>query len=279
MAINIENARAYVDADIATYLDPEVGYPANHFAFLKGNERFHTNGVQSLIEVGVGHGNAIPVFTAEGFTVAGFDHKPELVAESKVMSADFGQDPEYIILADIEDATSYSTLYNAGNFDALVAMGVMPHVGNEELSLRNMAALLKPGGEVLIEYRNSLFSLFTFNRFTHEFILEDLLSNVSSDSRAIVDSTLRGKFDVTKPAPASSKFHNPFEVEKQFAELGFTDIEILPFHYHAMLPSVESQNPEVFRRDSIALESEDSGWKGLFLCSAYVVHAKTPVHS
>ncbi len=277
MAINVAKARAHVDADIATHMDPSVGYPANHFAFLKGNKRFHSNGVQSVIEVGIGHGNAIPVFTAEGFTVAGFDNKPELVAESKIMAEDFGQNPDQIIIADIEDASTYSSIATPGSFDALVAMGVMPHVENEELTLRNMAALVKPGGEVLIEYRNSLFSLFTFNRFTHDFILEELLASVSPDSRKIVDSTLREKFDVTKPGQASSKFHNPFEVEKQFERLGFADVEILTFHYHAMLPSAESQSPEVFRRDSIALESDESGWKGLFLCSAYVVHAKTPI--
>ena len=45
--------------------------------------------------------------------------------------------------------------------DLVVSMGVMPHVNNDLLALRNMHALIRPGGKLLIEFRNSLFFLFT----------------------------------------------------------------------------------------------------------------------
>lgn len=276
MPLESEKARKYVDADIATYHDPDVGYPANHFAFIKARKRFAQNKVKTLIEVGVGHGFAIPVFTAEGITMAGFDNKPELVLESKEAAIEFGQDPNQFIEADIEKPESYAGLAGVGQFDALVAMGVLPHVHNDDQTLLNMASLVKPGGELVIEFRNSLFSLFTFNRFTREFIIDDLLAGVSDRSKTIMDQAISEKIDVNKPGPSSSAFHNPFEVQKTFERLGFVETEILPFHYHAFLPSRESEDPQEFRDASMALESEESGWRGLFLCSAYIVHAKTP---
>jgi 2-polyprenyl-3-methyl-5-hydroxy-6-metoxy-1,4-benzoquinol methylase len=268
-------AREFLSGDLNTYSDPAVSYPANHFAFIKAKERFAANNVESLVEVGIGHGNAIPVFTAEGYEMSGFDNNPELVSVAQQMAMNYGQSQEQVIVADIEQAQSYKDLAGVGQFDALVAMGVMPHVSNEDQALLNMAKLVKPGGEVLIEFRNSLFSLFTFNRFTHEFILDELLPDVSPKSRELMDQAMRERFDVTKPGPATSKFHNPFEVEQKFKELGFVGIEVIPFHYHSTMPSLESQDPQAFRDDSIALESETSGWRGLFLCSAYVVHAFT----
>lgn len=276
MSINRAEAQAYVEAEIATYVDPKVGYPANHFAFIKAREKFAAHGVRNLVEVGVGHGFAIPVFSAEGIEMAGFDIKAELVTESQERARDFGQNPDHFIVADIEDSSTYANLEGVGKFDALVAMGVLPHVHNEDLALQNMLHLVRPGGEVLIEFRNSLFSLFTFNRYTREFILDDLLEGASESSKSIMDAALSQRIDVNTPGPSTSAFHNPFEVEKTFKRLGFIDPEIIPFHYHAFMPSQESVDPQEFRSASIALESEDSGWRGLFLCSAFVVHATTP---
>jgi 2-polyprenyl-3-methyl-5-hydroxy-6-metoxy-1,4-benzoquinol methylase len=255
---------------------PELEYPANHFAFRSMLNSFAEKDVQSIVEVGSGHGNAIPVFVAAGLRVAGFDNNSELVNSSKAKAKEFGLDPNNVVFGDIEDPLTYASLDGRGDFDGLVAMGVMPHVHHDEQSLINMAALVRPGGEVFIEFRNSLFSLITFNRFTHEFIMEELLFDVSPEIKSMVDKHLRDKFDVTKPGPASSKFHNPFGVVELFDTLGFEDADVIPFHYHAGMPSLESQNPQGFRAASVKLENESSGWRGLFLCSAFVVHAFVP---
>lgn len=276
MSLDREKSLQYVQKEIATFSDPKIGYPANHFAFIPVRERFTSAGVTSLLEVGVGYGNAIPVFTAQGIRMSGFDIKPELVVESRERAREFGQDPHSFIEADIEKPDSYVDLVGAGEFDALVAMGVLPHVKNTDSVLLNMSSLVRPGGHVAIEFRNSLFSLFTFNRYTREFIIDDLLSGVSSASREIMDKALAERIDINQPGPASSAFHNPFEVEEIFQRLGFLNIEIIPFHYHAFMPSQESIDPQEFRMQSMALEGEESGWRGLFLCSAFLVYARTP---
>ena len=43
------------------------------------------------------------------------------------------------------------------------------------------------------------------------------------------------------------------------------------------VPALESSAPQAFRDASIAMEHEASGWRGLFLCSAFLVQARRPL--
>jgi hypothetical protein len=174
-----------------------------------------------------------------------------------------------------------------GQFDGLMAMGVMPHVINDDLVIQNMATLVRPGGSVFIEFRNQLFSLFTFNRYTAEFILNDLLKDVDDELKTIVAEELNTRLRMDLPplrttldgsgAPGYdailSKFHNPFEVVELFERHNFTDILLRWYHYHPTMPSLSGKSPGAFRNAAIRLERETSGWRGMFLCSAFVVEA------
>jgi hypothetical protein len=176
-------------------------------------------------------------------------------------------------------------LLGHGGFDGLMAMGVMPHVENDQMVLENIASLLRPGGTAFIEFRNKLFSLFTFNRYTYEFILNDLLGPVDEAVKQRVAAELRPRLRMDLPPVRSeaadgkgpgydlilSKFHNPFEIVPLFERCGFRDIQLHWYHYHPMMPMLEKESPELFRREAVRLEHEMSGWRGYFLCSAFVV--------
>lgn len=71
-----------------------------------------------------------------------------------------------------------------------------------------------------------------------------------------------------------SKFHNPFEVTELFENNGFDDINLLWYHYLPAMPPLEEEHRELFRREALKLEHNNSKWKGLFLCSAFVVEAQ-----
>lgn len=259
--------------------DVSEGYPANWFAFEQVIPRMRANGTRTVVEVGVGHGNALPIFIDAGFTMAGFDIRPELATASAARLAELGGRADAVVEADIEAPGSYASIAAHGPFDALLAMGVLPHVRDEHQTLVNMRELVRPGGEVYVECRNSLFSLFTFNRYTHEFILDELLPDAPEELRALVDSEIQPRLSMDRPPlPASGahapRFHNPLAVPALFRRAGFVDVEVLPFHFHAGLPKHEQEAPQLFRDASIALESDESGWRGLFLCSAFVVRAR-----
>lgn len=273
-AISPEQYRLLWDPDL------EGGYPANHFAFRQVLSVLQAEGAQRMVEVGVGQGRAIPIFEAAGIQMYGVDNDPDMVEKSAGVMAQAGMPRERISWGDIEDSVSLSTIRRSGPFDALLAMGVLPHVGHDKVALENMLQLVKPGGTVFVECRNKLFSLVTFNRFTYEFIMDDLLAGVSGAPREAASTFLKTRVDIDtppKPTGHAAKYHNPLDIHEVFQQAGFTAIRVRPFHYHASMPRFEKELGASFRAESIALENEPSDWRGLFLCSAFVVEAHRPI--
>jgi 2-polyprenyl-3-methyl-5-hydroxy-6-metoxy-1,4-benzoquinol methylase len=259
--------------------DREGGYPGNHVAYRHILNVLHDRKASRLLEVGVGNGLAIPIFSGAGMDFIGIDNKPEMVAKSKMVMLKCGLSENDVIWGDIEDSISLSPIRNSGGFDGLVAMGVLPHVSHELAVLRNMWHLVKPGGTIFVECRNKLFSLITFNRFTYEFILDDLLFGVDPAVRNATAEFLKSRIDTDlPPIPTGhpTKQHNPLEIERIFVEAGFENVSIIPFHFHAATPRLENQLGASFRSESMKLENEPSGWRGLFLCSAFIVEAQRP---
>ena len=262
-------------------------YPANYFRLQKLLESFQANGVKRALEVGVGDGMPLAAVARLGIDVWGFDLAEKMVSKAKGVVEAGGGNPEQIFIGDIQTPKSYIDKLPDDGFDGVVANGVMPHIESEQTVLENITALLHPGGRVFIEFRNKLFSIFTFNRNTLEFIVDELLLNATSEMRERVrkDLTLKLRMDLPpirdrvqgSDAPGYdailSKFHNPFEMVELFKSIGYDDIELHWYHYHPAMPYLEQDSPKQFRDGAISMEYESSGWRGYFLASAFVVEA------
>ncbi len=264
--------------------DLKKPYPANYFRMQYMLNSFAETGAQRVIEVGVGEGTPLANLATMGADCWGFDISENMVARAKETFKERGLDDSHISWGDITDVNTYMHMLRGGRFDGAMAMGVMPHVRHDDQTLQNIKRLVKEDGRVFIEFRNKLFSLFTFNRYTFEFIMDDLLSEVSQELKASVGKALEGILRMDLPPVRRdteaagydeilSRFHNPLEIEELFRRNGYDDIQFHWYHYHAAPPLAGMEVPELFRADSINLEFEPSGWKGLFLCSAFVVEA------
>ena len=89
---------------------------------------------------------------------------------------------------------------------------------------------------MFVEFRNKLFSLFTFNRHTRDFILNDLLTGISPEVKKVVEEDLNSRLRMDMPQARMgsseepgydailSKFHNPFEVAELFRGHQFKDV-------------------------------------------------------
>jgi len=262
-------------------------YPANYFRLQLLINSMTTKGVKKLYEVGVGEGTPIATLARAGIDVWGCDISHKMVERARENVKSAGLDSARISWGDIQDSTTYAQAFTHAPFDALIAMGVLPHVKNDDLVLDNMSALIKPGGTVFVEFRNKLFSLFTFNRHTFEFIMDDLLADTDPALKASVAKEIQPRLRMDLPPvrdvmPGSgkpgydailSRFHNPFEVPALFKRHGFDNLRYHWYHYHAAPPLLERAQAELFRAESIRLEHEPSGWRGFFLCSAFVIEA------
>jgi 2-polyprenyl-3-methyl-5-hydroxy-6-metoxy-1,4-benzoquinol methylase len=262
-------------------------YPANYFRLQLLLNSFVTKGIKRAIEVGVGEGTPLTTLGKAGIDIWGFDISREMVNKSKDTIQKNGMNPDHIFWGDIQDPITYAHALKDGPFDGLMAMGVMPHVENDDLVLDNIASLVRPGGSVFVEFRNKLFSLFTLNRYTVDFILNDLLAEVDAEIKNIVQKDLESRLRIDRPISRDkiegsnepgydsilSKFHNPFEIVEKFAKHGFTGVRLLWYHYHPAMPYLEEKMPSLFRKEAMRLEHDPSNWRGYFLCSAFVVEA------
>ncbi len=283
-----KSVSSHYDATAATYheqyqrenLYTSAVYPANYFRLQMLVKSMTAKGVKRIMEVGVGEGT--PLVTLARAVAAddawGFDISAAMVERAKANVATGGLDPAKISLGDIQDSNTYANATASGPFDSVVAMGVMPHVTDDDVVMKNFASLLRPGGSAFIEFRNKLFSLFTFNRYTLEFIRDDLLANVSADVKDAVVADIAPRLATDMPPVREydsilSKFHNPMEMQDLFTRNGFENVELRWYHYHPAPPMIEKRLGPRFREEAFNLERETSGWRGMFLCSAYVVEA------
>jgi hypothetical protein len=228
----------------------------------------HEQGASSLLEVGIGHGNAIQFFHAAALQMWGVEINEDLVAKSKATMERWGLPTDRVVWGDIEDAMSLTGIRRAGPFDAVLAMGVLPHVQHDRVALENMRtwSSLAAGSSWSAATSCSRCSPSTGSPI--EFIMEDLLPDVPPEMQAATSEFLRTRLDTEvppRPTGHAARFHNPLDVDRTFIEAGFTDVVLRPFHYHATLPRFESSLGAAFREASIALENEPSGWRGLFL--------------
>jgi 2-polyprenyl-3-methyl-5-hydroxy-6-metoxy-1,4-benzoquinol methylase len=259
-------------------------YPQNYYRLQIIVQRMAATGAKSVYEVGVGEGTPLATLARMGFAVAGCDISQNMVDATRRKFGETGVDPNRVQWGDIEDSLTISNQLAMGPFDALIALGVMPHLASDHVGLGNMRMLLKPGGRAFIEFRNKLFSLFTFNRYTKQFILDDLLAGVATqlkdevakelDQRLALDQPPLRKDPVTGASydEIRAKFHNPFEVVPLLERAGFSDARIHWYHFHAAPPMLEPRLRAQYREEASKLE-HDASWRGYFLCSAFVVEA------
>ena len=265
-------------------------YPANYFRLQKLIEILRERGVSSVYDLGAGEASPIiAIREALGVDVRASDLSPEMVRLGKENLVKHDMDPDWLTLVDIRDMEAIKTeAARVGQFDAVMALGVIPHVEDDSWFVEAMSLFLKPGGTLILQFRNSMFSMFTFNRLTKEFILEELMAPIPEQFRDVVEADLDQRLAVDKPPirrredghgydEILSKFNNPLELAEVVKAQGFTDLSYRWYNFHPTYPMIAgAMDPKEYRQGQIDLES-DTSWRGMFLCSAgMIIASKAP---
>lgn len=244
-------------------------YPANKIRLDIIVKRLKKLGVKSVYEIGVGEGTPLlTIREATGAKVTGCDISREMIEIARrtlgsTAIAYCDAEKEFHVIGD--------------PYDAVIATGVLPHVQNDLMLFNNIKKLLREGGTTFIEFRNALFSLFTFNRHTVDFIEKSLLDIGPGNTQAMVRKGLRNllgtELDTVSDFDAIAKFHNPFVLLPALENLGFDVRQIHWYHFHPAPPMyARYMGEDEFTRQALKMEVEQ-GWRGMFLASAGVVEA------
>jgi 2-polyprenyl-3-methyl-5-hydroxy-6-metoxy-1,4-benzoquinol methylase len=281
-----QKAKDYYDQEAGDYIKQyQEGYdkyPSNSIRIKFIIERLKKNNVKSILDVGCGTCGPMIKLLKEGFNVKGFDFSKDMVEQGKEELEKAGYSTELIYLADLEDGSGVPN----ERFDAILALGVFPHVINEKKALFNMGKLLNPNGLVFIEFRNDLLAAYTLNKYSLDFFLNRII-NLNSLPQEVQDEVIdfySERLEVDKPIKERSgkiryedilaKFHNPLSIKNElFEPCDFSIVDIHFYHYHALPPIFEKKYPKLFREMSLKMERPND-WKGYLMASAYVIEAK-----
>ena len=290
----MSNVMKHYDGSAPTYheqYDPDLlwanaEYPANLFRLQLVARLLKAAGARSVYELGTGEATPmIKLHQALGINVAGSDLSPEMVRLGKENLERNGLDADLLSLVDAQDEAAVRAERSLrGESDAVIALGVIPHVTDDAAFVRSMSLFCRPGGTLLLQFRNSMFSMFTFNRLTKEFILDELMAPVPQEFKDAVAADLDTRLAVDLPPvrrrddgygydEVLSRFHNPFELADVVRAEGYTDVRFHWYNYHPTYPMLRGQfEDRAYREAQMALEQEGT-WRGMFLCSSGVIEA------
>jgi 2-polyprenyl-3-methyl-5-hydroxy-6-metoxy-1,4-benzoquinol methylase len=263
------------------------GYIANYVRLQHILNLLSENPVKSVLDAGCGEGSPLIVLAKSGYKVAGFDFSKDMVKVAKENIKKEGLDDIEVGVGDLTDILTYSHLARESKFDACVSLGVFPHIQNENLALKNIRTMVKPDGLIIVEFRNDLFNMFALNSFSKSFFMKNLFSSVEKlpvELRNEIEEDISSRFAMNYPelretnpdsdAPGYdailAKFHNPFEIPAMFEDAGIQFMDTLFYNYHAYPPYYKDKDPDAFTKLSLEFEHENSGWKGLFMASAFL---------
>jgi len=267
-------------------------YPPVHVDLLKRVLREAK--VKSVLDAGCGPASMLRHLAEEKLDVYGFDVAPEMVGEARRVLAPFGVPAERIWQGSVLSAEGFRppAAKSAKRFDAAICIGVLPHVREEAdvQVIRNLRGAVRKKGLVVLEARNAFFALFTLNRYSYRFFLDELvqaerlaahagrdeakvraaLASLEKQFRMDLPPVRRGKAGEPGYDEVLSRTHNPLVLKAQFAAAGFTDVRLLFYHFHCLPPMFETDLPEIFRRGSLQLEDPED-WRGYFMASAFML--------
>ena len=284
-------SRTYYDE----YYGPDAPYPPVHRDLLISLLRKAK--VTTLLDAGCGPASFLRHLNPKRIQVYGFDLTPEMVDEARRVLAAKGVPADRIWQGSVLSPRAFRAPGHRApaRFSAITCACVFPHIPPEGdvTVIRNLRQGLQKNGLVIVEARNLLFSLFTLNRPSFEFFANELIRIDALEqkaggasfglSEAVADMQQRFRMDLPpvrggKPgAPGYdevlSRMHNPFVLREQFERLGFENVRLHFYHFHALPPMCQRFVPELFRAESIAMENP-ADWRGHFMASAFLLSAR-----
>ena len=271
------------------YYGPDAPYPPVHVDIVL--RVLEEGGVRRLLDAGCGPASMLRLVDG-AVDRYGFDLTPEMIREARRVLGDQGVPEDHLWEGSVLDPAAFRPPADGAGYDGAICIGVLPHLpdGTEADVLTNLRDAVRPGGTVIVEARNQLFSLFTLNRYTHELFLGELipvdrLRAFSGEDTAAIDAAIEavgamfrtdlppirgGKADEPGYDEVVSRTHNPLVLRDQMAAVGFDDVRILFYHFHALPPLASAPVAAVAQRASLELEVPDD-WRGLVMASAFLL--------
>lgn len=283
---------AWSDSYYGQYYGAGAPYPPIHRDLVK--RLLRQAKAKSVLDAGCGPASFLRELAGQSIDAYGFDLTREMVEEARRVLRKNRVPPDHVWEGSVLQRSSFRIPGKQARrlFDAAICIGVFPHIpeGQDQKVIGHLHAAVRKGGLVVIEARNQFFSLFTLNRYSHQFFLDELIRMKDLKQRTAqkagkltkVAQKLEKMFRMDLPPLRAgrggkpgydqvlSRTHNPLVLKEQFTAARFENVRLLFYHYHCLPPMFADGASESFRQQSLAMECPFD-WRGYFMASAFLL--------
>ena len=139
-----------------------------------------------LLDIGCGGGLLSEPMSRLGFAVTGVDASERNIGTASAHAAEQGLEIDY------RASTAEALLASGERFDVILNMEVIEHVADPGRFLRDCAAMLKPGGLMIVATLNRTLKAFALAKVGAEYVLRWLPAGTHDWSKFLKPSELRG---------------------------------------------------------------------------------------
>ena len=233
-----------------------------------------------ILDFGAGQGRLLRELLSAGYDALGMEKNEGMLRVALSETREFGEGRA--IQGDVENLPEYDD----ASFDLVILMGVFQYLEPGEYTrlLAEAHRLLRPGGYMVCTYQNALFDMFTFNKYTVDFIMNDLLAGeIPEASQAAVQASLEKlltKPDMPPYSPGRARDNiyvrttNPLTVADELSGHGFAMQRRWFYEFFGLPPLMSGDHPEIAADTAARYEVDDAeGWKGNFMANAFLILA------
>lgn len=235
-----------------------------------------------VIDYGCGQGRMLRYLLDAGFDAYGMEkhNKMRSKPEGDAKKGAFKEDR--IIAGGLEELKTLPS----DSYDIFIVMGVFQYMTMEEylLTLVEAKRILIQGGRLVATFQNAFFDLYTFNKYTIDFLTNELLAPLGSGSQLDEVANSLGALLVNPDKPEYLqnrardniyvRLTNPLKVDEELKDAGFSLVDKYFYDFFGLPPLICEKHPDVAALISQRFEVDYAdAWQGHFMANAFLVHA------
>lgn len=237
-----------------------------------------------VLDFGCGQGRLLSTLLDRGYDAHGMEKHEEMRAIANVQTQKWATDGERVVAGDVRSLKALP----AKHYDYFVAMGVFQYMAKEEYdeTLAAIARLLKPNGTLIATYQNALFDLYTFNKYTVDFMMQKILGPCIADADA-ADDVKQGLEQLLvnpeKPLHSATRARdnifvhltNPLTIDGHLRRAGFDVQQKFFYEYFGVPPLLTEKYGALAATIRSQFEvSNAEAWQGHFMANAFLVQTQ-----
>jgi SAM-dependent methyltransferase len=239
--------------------------------------------VGRILDYGCGQGRLLATMLDRGLDAEGMEKHADMRSIAQAETAKWSSAKPRVLAGSVDDLGKISS----GTYDLIVAMGVFQYLSKSEYddTLAEFKRLLRPGGSLVATFQNALFDLYTFNKYTVDFMMTKfVLPHVTGSTAGRIQADIEALMtNHDKPTYAATRARdnifvhltNPLTVAEHLSAAGFDLLDKYFYEYFGLPPLIAGMHADISKSIAATFEVDNAtAWQGHFMANAFLVHAR-----